>query len=56
MDLMQDIENKRLVIDHNVGRVVFSKNNKVYDCFVDLTIGVDYSELSNDTAEFWGKY
>jgi hypothetical protein len=56
MDLMQEIENNRLVVDHGVGRVIFPKSGKIYECFVDLTIGVNFSELSNDDTEFWGKY
>jgi hypothetical protein len=43
MDLMQEIENNRLVVDHGVGRVIFPKSGKIYECFVDLTIGVNFS-------------
>jgi hypothetical protein len=56
MDLMAEVENNRLKIDYSIKKVVFTKKNSVYKCFIDMPIGVDFSGWTSCDNQFWGKY
>lgn len=53
---MAEVENNRLKIDYSIKKVVFTRKNSVYKCFIDMPIGVDFSGWTSCDNQFWGKY